>query len=145
MVDAQLPDMLKLYSDSACTTECATNVYNTSQGSSGFGHISKESLTYNSIYWNEDTKANKTHTHKINEITDYQPYDDSEVRTLINNKTDKEYVDMWVDKLTADDYSSYTQINDLSERVRTVENRVFDKLQDRYKYKVNNEYEYRFL
>ena len=86
----------------------------------------------------ETNKSDKTHTHNISDIEDYQPYDDSEVRTLINTKTDKEYVDMWVDKLTADDYSSYTQINDLSERVRTVENRVFDKLQDRYKYKVNN-------
>ena len=33
-----------------------------------------------------DKKADKDHTHTISDITDYEPYDDTEVRTLIDNR-----------------------------------------------------------
>ena len=86
---AMMPEMLKLYSDSACTKEQSTNVYNISQSNGGFGFISKDSLTYSSIYWNEETRANKTHSHTLSDITDFneaETYDDSELRDLIDTK-----------------------------------------------------------
>ena len=38
-----------------------------------------------------DNKANTSHTHNIEDITDYEPYDDTEIRTLINSKSDNSH------------------------------------------------------
>ena len=60
LIEASLPPMLVLYSDSSCTTIQSTDIYNTSQSADGFGTINKDALTYSNIYWNEETRALKT-------------------------------------------------------------------------------------
>ena len=77
-INCVLPKDLKLYSDSACTTA-------QSQERSGYNmtEVNKEGYTFDSIYWNEETRALTTHTHSVSDLTDYTPYDDTAVLTYI--------------------------------------------------------------
>ena len=93
-INCVLPSALKLYSDSACTTA------QVQERSNGLGNVDKEGYTFDSIYWNEETRALITHnhdsvyaainhTHTISDITDYTPYDDTEIRNRVSTIEDE--------------------------------------------------------
>ena len=136
-VICEVDTRIKLYSDAECSTELSITGANIS---SSFTSLSDYS-SYQSYALSETPHAPKVHTHTITDITDYAPYDDTEIKNMINdntnnitaldnNKADKEHTHNIAD---ITDYAPYddtelrTDITNNTNNITALDNNKADK------------------
>ena len=83
-VICEVDTKIMLYSNAECSTELSITGASID---SSFTSLSDYS-SYQSYALSDTPHAPKVHTHTLTDITDYEPYDDTEVRSLIDTKSD---------------------------------------------------------
>jgi hypothetical protein len=127
---------ITLYSDPECKTPCELSFNNDNDGTM------TDYSQYQSYVLAINPHANKEHTHTISEIVDYEPYDDTEVRTMIDNKADKEHdhedIRTDISENTERIYNLYDDLNDIGERVGNIEDKVAtaNDIEHEYAYRI---------